>query len=406
MARRRKSNRLSAKKEKAPNSVTKFMDDEAEEDKPELKEKQTTFSMATPAVTPDSKLQHSKISKVPRPSRPAKKAARFEPHILATPDFGHHPRYGENKDELIASINFKTPDGQDAYGNILYPGENNDFKMPAKEDALVPSADEVPATPHIFDPNQVNQEASKPSSVLPTKRPMKSIDDKDASSSDDSMAEYVPRLAPLPHSIVKTASPVNTGYVYYEHLHGGLAIFRVEDAESGRDAYIEQAIRGLVRPEFAGFKTFQGWLSLHANTDDRLAGNRDPFKAKCIILFKGSIKKEAKETTARFFKTLTTFLNQWKYARGKLECVKHEGGHWYNYQPSQSTFDRTQKDKRKLCDLVCTQDSLSIVRSIAIDTFDYSSDCCYQDKNFTTKYFNPPYTPAMMASLQMDTPNG
>jgi hypothetical protein len=205
MPRRRKSNKLNAKKEKALNSVAKFMDDEAEEDEPELKEKQTTFSMATPAVSPDSKLQHSKMSKVPR----AKKAARFEPHIRAAPDFGHHPRWGESAEELNASINFKTPNGQDACGNILYPRENNNNKMPVKEDNMVaemisrmtPSIrsnfnqvdqeaskeDNMVAemisrmTPSIrsnFD--QVDQEASKPSSVLPTKRPMESIDDKDA----------------------------------------------------------------------------------------------------------------------------------------------------------------------------------------------------------------------------------
>jgi hypothetical protein len=253
--------------------------------------------------------------------------------------------------------------------------------------------------------NQVDQEASKPSSVLPTKRPMESIDDKDAASSDDSMKDYAPRLPLLPHSIVKTESISNTGYVYYEHLHGGLALFRVEDANTGRDAYIEQAIRGLDKPEFAEFRAFHGWLSLHANTDDKLPGNRYPYYGKAIILFKGSIKKEAEETTARFFKILTTFLNQWKYAGGKLECTKHEGGHWYNYRPSQSC-DRTQKDKRKLSDLVCTHDSLSIVRTIAIDALNYPSEFCYQDKNFTTKYFNPPCTPAMMADLQMDTPNG
>ena len=402
---RRKSNKVNAKKEKAPNSVAKFMDDEAEEDKPELKEKQTTFSMATPAVTPDSKLQHSKISKVPRASRPAKKAARFEPHILATPNFGHHPKWGESTDELNASINFKTPDGQDAYGNILHPRENNNKKMPAKEDNLVASADEVPATPHVFHPNQVDQEASKPSSVLPTKRSVESIDDKDAASSDDSMKDYVPRLALLPRSIVKTESRLYTGYVYYEHLQGGLTLFRVEHADNGRDACIEQAARGLIKPEFAGFRAFQGWLSLHANTDDKLPGNKDPYKAKGIILFKGTIKKEAEETTARFFKILTTFLNEWKYAKKKLEYVKYEGGHWFNYQPSQS-FDRTQKDKRKLCDLVCTHDSLSIVRTIAIDALNYSSECCYQDKNFTTKCFNAPCTPAIMAALQMDTPDG
>ena len=143
------------------------------------------------------------------------------------------------------------------------------------------------------------------------------------------MADFVSALACPPrqfHSPVK-----NTGYVYYEHLHGGLTPFRVEDSESGRDAFMEQAIHGLDRPEFKEFKVFHGWLSLHANTNDKLKGNRDPACARGIILFKGSIKSQARQTTASFFKTLTTFMNYWTYASGKLNCVKDEGGHWYHY---------------------------------------------------------------------------
>ena len=90
----------------------------------------------------------------------------------------------------------------------------------------------------------------------------------------------------------------------------------------------------------------------------------------------------------------------------KLDCVKDEGGHWYHYLPSQSIIDRTPKDKRKLCDLLCIHDSLFIVKSIATDILGHSSEYYMQDKKFTSMYFNPPYTPVMMAALRMETPEG
>jgi hypothetical protein len=407
---RRKSERLirsrDANENKASNSpsVLKFVDDEAEEDKPQLKEKQTTFSMALPAVTPDAKIQHSRTSKVSPPRRPPKKTARItRPRILATPEFGHHPMWGETPEELQASINFVTPRNQDAYGNMLDPDANNDKKMPAntKTGALLDnngSGNIVAANSSLF-VGDVNQQASKPASALSTVLPVKSVDS-NATSSDDSMANYTPVLARPRRSIVR-----NTGYVYYEHLHGGLALFRVEDSQSGRDAYIEQVVHGLRRPEFRNFQIFPGWLSLHANTNDKLPGNKDPYFARGILLFKGSIKVKAAQTTTQFFKTFTSFLNNWTYAGGRLDCAKEEGGHWYHYLPSH-VVDRTPKDKRKLCDLLCISDSLSIVKSIATETLGYSTEHYQQDKKFTTMYFNPPYTPAMMAALHMDTPNG
>jgi hypothetical protein len=42
-----------------------------------------------------------------------------------------------------------------------------------------------------------------------------------------------------------------------------------------------------------------------------------------------------------------------------------------------------------LCDLLCVHDSLSIVKSIATETLDYSSKCCQQDKKFTAMCLNP-----------------
>jgi hypothetical protein len=162
----------------------------------------------------------------------------------------------------------------------------------------------------------------------------------------------------------------------------------------------------LNRTEFREFKTFPVWLSARPNTDDKLTGNRDPFYARGIVLFKGSTKKEAEETVSSFFDTLTTFLNNWTYAGKKLDCVTDEGGHWYHYVASQSTLDRTPKNKRKLCDLVCIHDSFSIVKSIATETLGYSSEHYPGNKKFTTMYFNPPYTPVMMSALRMETSEG
>jgi len=59
-----------------------------------------------------------------RRGTPSRKAASFEPHITGTPDFGHHPKWGETPEELRASINFETPDDEDAYGNKLKAGDN------------------------------------------------------------------------------------------------------------------------------------------------------------------------------------------------------------------------------------------------------------------------------------------
>jgi hypothetical protein len=44
--------------------------------------------------------------------------------VAAAPKFGHHPMWGETQEELQASVNFETPDGQDACGNKLNPGKN------------------------------------------------------------------------------------------------------------------------------------------------------------------------------------------------------------------------------------------------------------------------------------------
>jgi hypothetical protein len=52
------------------------------------------------------------------------KAASFKPRLTSTPAFGHHPKWGETPEELSASINFETPEDQDAYGNKLDPVEN------------------------------------------------------------------------------------------------------------------------------------------------------------------------------------------------------------------------------------------------------------------------------------------
>jgi hypothetical protein len=222
-------------------------------------------------------------------------------------------------------------------------------------------------------------------------------------SSDDSMAECSPASAHPRHSVVK-----NTGHTCYKHFHGRLVLFlRVEDSESGHDACIKQVVHGLSRPEFKEFKAFfPGWLSLHANnTDGKLAGKREPHFARGIVLFKGLIKKEAAQTTARSFKTSTTFLNDWTHAGRRLNCVKDEGGHWCHCLPSQGAVDRAPKDKRKLGDLICVHDSLSIVKSIATETLGCSSKCCQQDKKFTTMCLNPQCAPVMMTALQMETPS-
>ena len=152
--------------------------------------------MALPMVTPDSKRQYPKTSKIPPAQRPTEKAAgETVPRILAAPKFGHYPRWGETPEELRASMNFETPDGQDAYGNMLNPSENNDKKMPAKTDTLVDtdsSAEKASTNINRF-VNKVNQEASKPASVRPTQRLMKNIDCNDVSS-EEPMAEYAPAL--------------------------------------------------------------------------------------------------------------------------------------------------------------------------------------------------------------------
>ena len=392
--------------------LNKFIDDEAEEDKLPQKEKQTTFSMAVPPVTPDKKLPYSKTSNVSGPCSHKKKAARLEPHITSTPDFGHHPKWGETPEELRACINFETPDGQDALGNILDLGDNNNTKIVAKaqvnSDHSEEKVNEEPSEPKAqvnsdHSKEKVNEEASEPISILLAKRPLQNIDSNDASS-DDSMADFVSALARPSrqfHYPIK-----NTGYVYYEHLHGGLTLFRVEDSENGRDAFMEQAIHGLDKPVFKDFKVFPGWLSLHANTNDKLKGNREPYFARAIVLFKGSIKSEAAKTTDSFLKTLTNFMNDWTFISGQLKCVKHEGGHWYHYQPLQGLIDRTPKNKKKLGDMICTNESLFIVKSIATEIIGYSSENYMENKKFTTMYFNPPYTPAIMTSLHMDTAQG
>ena len=99
-------------------------------------------------------------------------------------------------------------------------------------------------------------------------------------------------------------------------------------------------------------------------------------------------------------------MNDWTYISGKLKCVKHEGGHWYHYQPLQGLIDRTPKNKKKLGDMICTNESLFIVKSIATEIIGYSSENYMENKKFTTMYFNPPYTPAIMTSLHMNTAQG
>lgn len=389
---RRKSKRLmryldssGREDETDPLFLAKYIDDETEEEKPSPKEKQTNFSMAVPAVTPDSKRQRSKKSK-PAPLENLKE------RIHAGYSFGEYPKWGETPEELSASINFETPEGQDSYGNILEQTKNKDKKMAAR----VPIKDKTLVDTDPL-PNEENEKASKHISVLlPAEQPTESIHD--SVSDIDSMEEYRFALARPRRSLLK-----NTGYVYYEHLHGGLVLFRVQDSESGRDAYIEQAIHGLEKPEFQGFVTYYGWLSAHANTDTRLPSNKEPYFSRGIILLKGSFKKEAAQTTTRFFKALTKFLNGWMYMNRRLTKIKEEGSHWYHYLASEGIVDRTSKDKRKLCDVMSIHDTLAIVKSIATNTLGYSSDNYWQDKKFTNMYFNPPYTPEMMAELRLGT---